>query len=70
VRPHAGISPRLIAAANRLTGAVGGEQRNDVSAGHGGRADEDLTAPLLSHAIEAVEEEPAVRLSALAQMST
>ena len=58
----AGISPGLIAAANRLAGAVGSDQRYDsTAAGHAdGGGEEDLTAPLLSHAIEAVEEEPVV----------
>ncbi len=39
------------------------EDRNGALVdGHEGETSGDLTAPLLSHAIEAVEEEPAVRL--------
>jgi len=39
------------------------EDHNGMLAdGHEGGTGGDLTAPLLSHAIEAVEEEPAVRL--------
>ena len=58
----AGVSSGLIAAAQRLSGAVG-EERNGILADRAGNAvDRDLTSPLLSHAIEAVEEEPAVCL--------
>ena len=57
-----GVSSSLIAAAQRLSGAVSEDGNGAVADGHDGGTGGELTAPLLSHAIEAVEEEPAVRL--------
>ena len=62
LRP-AGVSRSLIAAAQRLSGAVSEDHNSMLADGHDGGTGSDLTAPLLSHAIEAVEEEPAVRFS-------
>ncbi len=51
---------RLIAAAQRSSGAVSEERNGTVEVEQIGETGGELTAPLLSHAIEAVDEEPAV----------